>query len=137
MKKILVLLFVLFTLHASEMSPREKLLATIVHALVGSKTPCVYIDDKAWRSRIGPIEGIRMVDSCISADLVLTRDPEKIMATCPCVMLFMTTYGAYRSTPEAVGALFWQKGRPTLLFRHKVLMQRGLSLPATLHAYEE
>jgi hypothetical protein len=59
------------------------------------------------------------------------------MAACPGVMLFMTTYGAYRSTPEAVGALFWQKGRPTLLFHRKVLQQRGLSLPKALHAYEE
>lgn len=137
MKKILILALLLFTLHASEMSPREKLLDTIAHALVRSKTPCVYIDDKEWRTRVRPIEGIRFADSCTSADLVLTQDSEKIMATCPDAMLFMTAYGAYRSTPEAVGALFWQKGRPTLLFHRKVLQQRGLSLPKALHAYEE
>ena len=137
MKKVLLLLAVVLTLLGADLSPREKLLSVIAHALVPSKKPRVYIEDAQWRMKIGPIRGIVFIDQCMTADLVLTRDPAKVLRQCPDAILFLTTYRAYRSMPESVGALFWQKGRPTLLFHRKALEQRSLVLPAELRAYEE
>jgi ribosomal protein L7Ae-like RNA K-turn-binding protein len=73
---------------------------------------------------------------CEDSDLILT----KIEITTLCnekVIVFATNYLAFVKSPNAIGAFFYQKGRPNIIFREENLKKHNIVLPKEFEKYIE
>jgi len=76
---------------------------------------------------------MKNVNDCNEADMVLSG------TTFPCKdkIAFLTRYKTFKKNTGAIGALFWQKGRPNIIFRKKVLQRYHIELPPEFTKYIE
>ncbi len=144
MKKIVfsvVSFFIFFSLFAFSLTLTDvkiKLVATIAHSLVKKKVVCVDLMDKEFLNRQkGKIDHIVFVNSCQKADIIITDNIKQIKKSCISKLIFVTNYNTYIHTPFAVGALFWQKGRPVLIFNKKTIKAKHIRLPKQFYQFVE
>lgn len=50
-------------------------------------------------------------------------------------LLFATSYSGFKKTPEAIGAFYWFKGRPQIVFLSNRLKERNIMLRDYLQKY--
>ncbi len=144
MKKIVfsvVSFFIFFSLFAFSLTLTDvkiKLVATIAHSLVKKKVVCVDLMDKEFLNRQkGNADHIVFVNSCQKADIIITDNIKQIKKSCISKLIFVTNYNTYEHTPSAVGALFWQKGRPVLIFNKKTIKAKHIRLPKQFYQFVE
>ena len=111
------------------------LISKIAHAIVEKKVVNIYLGDKQFLKKPKDEFGIRFVKNCENAQLVIARNIQSIKKACKKKFIFVTTYNAYKNSGFAIGALFWQKGRPELLFREKNLKKMHVDLPKSFKKY--
>ncbi len=112
-----------------------KLITVIAHALVKKKVVRVYVGDKSFLSKPENVDHIIFVSSCEKADMVIVKDACSLSEECKNKLIFVTNYYGFRESPVAIGALFWQKGRPVLVFKGDNLKKRHISLPREMNKY--
>ncbi len=113
------------------------LIETISKALT-KKTPVyVYMDDKSFIKNPKSTKSVIFVNSCEKADIVITSDVSKLKMRCRRKLVFSTNYNDYERFKFLIGALFWQKGRPVLVFRKRVIMKKHITLSKILSKYVE
>jgi hypothetical protein len=65
--------------------------------------------------------------NCISADIVIVK--EKMEISCKGKIILTTNYYLLLEYPDAVGAFYWKKGRPHIVFLKERLKKKGITLP--------
>lgn len=78
---------------------------------------------------------IKTVFNCEEADLILTH--KNYFTKCKNKMIFTTNYLMFKNLPHAVGAFFYQKGRPNIIFRKNELKKFHITLPKEFDKYIE
>jgi len=133
--------FIIFSLFAFSLTltdVKTKLIATIAHTLVKKKVVFVDLADKEFLNKQkGKADHIVFVDNCQKADIIITDNIKLIKKSCRNKLIFVTNYNAYERTPFAVGALFWQKGRPVLIFNEKTIKKKHIRLPKQFYQFVE
>jgi len=90
------------------------------------------------RSNVASIQhfssNFEIVNSCDDADIVLVTYKKNITAQCKDKLLFGTRYKTLLKEPT-VGAFFWQKGRPNILFYKSRLKKHGITLSKDFQKY--
>lgn len=71
---------------------------------------------------------------CQKADLVLTKE-QKLPLCNNNTLIFATDYLAFKKLPEAIGAFFYQKGRPNIVFRKEILAKHNIVLSKEFEKY--
>lgn len=72
-----------------------------------------------------------LVKDCSDSNIVLIKHIEELGDKCKDKILFGTRYQTLRNK-NVVGAFFWQKGRPNILFyktrldKHKIILNKDL-----------
>ncbi len=112
-----------------------QLVSIIAHAIVKKKVVKVYLGDKGFLAKTKNVNGVVFVKQCKDADLIIVSKPDSLRGLCRDKPIFVTNYRGYRSSNLPVGALFWQKGRPVLIFRKRNLERLHVSLPKNLKDY--
>ena len=115
---------------------QAQILSTIAHALVDKNSLNVCLDDKDLESSKKYAKSLKFV-SCSKADIVFTSKAKDVDTKCKTGLVFATSYYLYRHSPMVVGAFFWQKGRPSIIFRKKQLKKLGIKLPGEFSKYVE
>ncbi len=137
MKILLLTIFTISSLLSSDIGRLQaKILSTIAHALVDKNSLNVCLDDKDLNSSRKYAKSLKFV-SCSKADIVFTSKVEDINMKCKTGLVFATSYYLYRHSPMVVGAFFWQKGRPNIIFRKKQLEKLGIKLSREFNKYVE
>ncbi len=143
MKKIIIIITFLFislsfSFALTLQDIKVKIVVTIAHALVKSKNVKVDLNDKNFLYGINGKKGdVVFVKNCKKADIIITDSIKYIQKNCRNKLIFVTNYRAYKTTPNAVGALFWQKGRPVIIFNKKVIRKKHINLPDQFKQYED
>lgn len=140
MKRLLVLLILPFALFADSLDQvKSTLISKIADALLKKKVVTIYTNDTSYQMLEKFPYRFKVVDSCEKADMVITPDVELPKAECKMsdALILMTHYRGYTQSKEAVGALFWQKGRPNLIFDKSRLQELSLVLPHAFTKYIE
>lgn len=142
MKIYLLLLTLTITLYASNIRLiQANIISTITHALVHKSSPTIYMDDPTFRSIDLKPHNIKMVRYCLDADIIFTNNIDALRKTCTLfkhTLVFVLSYRDYvRYEDQVVGAFFWQKGRPNIIFNRKKLTELGISLPKQFEKYIE
>ncbi|MEA3330406.1 MAG: hypothetical protein U9Q29_01780 [Campylobacterota bacterium] len=135
MKKIILFFLIISAVH-SENSQKESSIFNMIAKSIASKTePTVYIHTEIKSLQLFPGD-LRIVKECKEADIVILSTIKNIPAECKGKLLFGTRY-FHLDKRDVIGAFFWQKGRPNILFYKKRLELNGIKLDSSYNKYIE
>jgi len=135
LKKLLLPLLIGLQLAASDIELATRIYTTIARALTAKSAPLFYIHGDIEELQENP--AIRRTDNCLAADIIIAAHLEGLPPECLHKPLFASRYRLFRKHEEIVGAFFWQKGRPNIVFSAVRLQQLGITLGAEFTPYIE
>ncbi|WP_457621341.1 hypothetical protein [Persephonella sp.] len=68
-----------------------------------------------------------ITESCETAEIIIVR--EKVEIPCKDKIILATNFYLLLEYPDAVGAFYWKKGRPHIVFLKERLDKKGITLP--------
>lgn len=122
-------------LFANDQAFASKIFNEVVHAVVKKAEVKVYIHENIDSLERFPGR-LHITHSCKDADIVILSDDKDIPIACQSKLLFGTRY-KHMKNQDVIGAFFWQKGRPNILFYKKRLDQHHIELDPKFHKYVE
>jgi len=129
LKKIILTPFLIATaLYSSTTSSEIKIINKISLALTNKSLVFVHTDNKESLDIIFKSKKLRYASTCEKANLILT-DNKNFDECKDKRLVFATNYLSFKSLQDAVGAFFYQKGRPNIVFRKEILEKHNISLP--------
>lgn len=135
---LIVSLFMMTVVHALDEESTLKLYEKLLSVLVPQKTSIqVYISDPDYRDAFKKEGKVVLVERLADADFVLLTDYptleryRQFHKTHPehSPVIFTTKYRLLKDCTDAVGALYWRKGRSQLLFIAPRLKLHDIVLP--------
>ncbi len=134
MKNILLILLSCTLAFADDVSLEKKIYESFFDALSTEKTPKVYVDSKKESLSLSS-NTFTLVNSCKEADIVVMTQSD-LPEVCQSKIVFGTRYHHLKND-FVVGAFFWQKGRPNIVFIEDRLIVKKITLPESLQDYLE
>ncbi|BDY11717.1 hypothetical protein [Hydrogenimonas cancrithermarum] len=121
---------------------KAKIVENIALILLHRQEVWIFTDDPSFKSIFKYDPKLKKASSCSKAEFILSRRLEvhrKVFEqNSSSQFFFATSYRDYLKNKDvAIGAFFWQKGRPTLLFNKKLLQRHNISLPEKYRKYIE
>lgn len=137
MKKVLITLtLILSPLFSSELETASKIMDRISMVLINKETAFVITNDSRNQEILSYSKSMKSAASCSNADMIITHT--KNLPRCDKeVLVFATNYLAFKELPNAIGAFFYQKGRPNIIFRKENLEKYNIMLPSEFNKYIE
>ena len=146
MKRLILFLFfgVYGFLYAMDEKSTLKVYSKLFSVLVPQKqTVHVYVDDPVYYDIFTRADNIVFAKDLGDADLVLVTNPNilsqyrkwKQAHPLSSAILFATKYRLLEESKDVVGALYWRKGRPQLLFLLPRLKAHHIRLPDEFSNY--
>jgi hypothetical protein len=108
----------------------------ISSVLIKKENSLILTNDLRNREIISHSIKMKNISSCVNADMIITHTKD-IPKCDKKVLVFVTNYLAFKSLPEAIGAFFYQKGRPNIIFREENLKKHDIVLPSEFNKYIE
>ncbi len=115
---------------------KAQILSSISHALIHKDKINICVNNSDLSKTKDDALSLNFV-SCEASSIIFADNMEQISKNHKARFIFATTYYFYAHTPDAIGAFFWQKGRPTIIFRKKILEKLNVKLPALFDRYIE
>jgi len=145
LKKLSLVFVILFTslLIANEEARelRIRILGALAHTVTGKSLPYVYLDEPNIKNLDTKKYGFILIQQCKKADVIFTHKADTILKECPTLddkMLFTLSYRDYITHEEqAIGAFFWQKGRPNIILNKRLIQHYHIQLPQEYDKYVE
>jgi len=129
-KYILILLIGGTSLYG--VSSESKIIKLIFTSLLNKSEISVYVEELP-KKEIVKEAGFSIANICSKADIVYAS---KILLGCEEKPLFTDSYMSFLNEENAIGAFYWKKGRPNILFlRHRV-EKFQLHMPKKLQKYQ-
>ncbi len=112
------------------------ILSSVAHGLFGKKDIRVYLADSSFLKEVPDknYNGLIFTDNCSDSQLIIADSIKKLSKRCLKKSIFATNYPLYKSK-YAIGALFWQKGRPVLILKKKALIKKHIKVGSNLEKY--
>ncbi|WP_152184767.1 hypothetical protein [Sulfurimonas indica] len=135
MRALLFILICIRTVFANDVALESAIFNKVIIAVTTKEYPEVYIykENKALEQFPGKL---KIVNSCKEADIVIITTLKNLPEACKEKILFGTRYSHLRDN-RVVGAFFWQKGRPNILFYKRRLERYNIKLDASFDKYIE
>ena len=135
MKKLLLTLTLISTtLIATSTDIEIKIMNKISTALTNKKLIFVHTEDNKNLDIVFKSEILRYSSVCDKANIVITNTTE-LKKCSQNKLIFATGYLSFEALPNAVGAFFYKKGRPSIVFRKDVLEKHNITLPKEFSKY--
>jgi hypothetical protein len=128
-------LFIVAILYSDDLQVESSIFKKVIGAMVKTEEPKVFIY-KENESLQRYSNGLELVYSCLSADVVVVSTLNDIPAECFEKIIFGTRY-SHLKDKRVVGAFFWQKGRPNILFYKDRLDKKHIKLDSSFDKYIE
>lgn len=135
-KLILTLILFIIPLFSSEIITASKIMEKISSALIQKNEIAVFTKDLKYIEIVKSSNKLKDVLSCDEADIDLIEIKTTSLCTKK-VLLFATNYLAFVKSPDAIGAFFYQKGRPNIIFREENLKKHNIVLSKEFEKYIE
>ncbi len=135
MIKLLLTLFLITNIYASDNKKASDIFNLIVKEITKKDSSNVYL-----HRGIESIEkypgNLKIVTECKDADIIILSTTTGIPKECSKKILFGSRY-SHLKNPNVIGAFFWQKGRPNILFYQKRLKEHSIKLDSSFNRYIE
>ena len=136
MKKIwFILLFGTGIFWANDVELASTILNKLIIAVTAKENPKVYLYRENEALETYPASAV-LVKGCEEADIVIVSTLKQLPKSCDNKILLGTRY-MHLEDPRVIGAFFWQKGRPNILFYHERLHARKIVLDRVFDKYIE
>ncbi len=135
MKIILLIFLFLSTIYSSDIKLKASIFNKLTCAVSSKEKPIVYLHTEIKSLKAYPGDLI-IVKDCTKADIVILSSTKDIPATCEGKILFGTRY-SHLKDKRVIGAFFWQKGRPNILFYKDRLDENNIKLDSSFDKYIE
>ena len=135
MKKLFLISILIITIYANDEKIAASLFNKIVTTITHKKTPTVYLYTDIESVSKYP-KKLQIVEDCSRADIVLLSTVKDIPKDCASKILFGTRY-SHLKNKNVIGAFFWQKGRPNILFYKERLEKQQIKLDKSFDKYIE
>lgn len=118
---------------------KSQLIGMITKELIQKKEIKVCAFDEEYKKLKGDAFHFKLVDTCEETDLIITQSMSHIPLECQNnkALILMTKYQEYKKSSLPIGALFWQKGRPNLIFSVTRFQELSLAIPPSFDQYME
>lgn len=130
---LLAAIFIGTICFGSELEVATKIMDKISYALIKKDVVKVLAIGAEEKKIVDNSILMKSVKECQNADMVLSKKS----VTCRDKVLFFTNYKTFKNNEQAIGAFFWQKGRPNIIFRKEVLGQFNIVLSEKFDKYIE
>ena len=135
MIKLLLTFLLITTIYASDNQKASDIFNLLVKEITKKVSPNVYLFK--GNSSVKQYPGsLNIVTMCDKADLIILSTTQDIPKKCLEKILFGTRY-SHLKNPNVVGAFFWQKGRPNILFYEERLKKNSIKLNPSFDKYIE
>ena len=101
--------------------------------MVQKQSVSVYCDSDEYKEILFRSQHIRLVAEPEEADIILQTEFNSHFNTAK--IIFTTKYAILKKNPHIVGAFYWSKGRPQIVFIRKRLEKKHLDLASELKKY--
>lgn len=135
MRKLLLVLFFSISAFSSDKVLAIKIYLSIAHELTHENAPKFYLHGNI--EHLSKNKDIITVETCEEADIVILHSVDDLSSSCAKKIVFTDYYKTYLNNEDVVGAFFWQKGRPNIVFRREVLEEKSIILSSTFNKYIE
>lgn len=110
---------------------RSKLLTKLLTDILHKQEISIYSNDTNLQ--------LKITKDCEMAEAFVVNSISEIPSKCESdkKIIFLTDYKEYKKTQNAIGVLFWQKGRPNLILNEKKLEELSIKLPKEFDPYIE
>ena len=135
MIKLLLILFLITTVYASDDSRAAGIFSLIVKEITKKEKSNVYIHTHISSLKKYP-GNLNRVSECKKADIVILSTLKNIPNECKDKIFFGSRH-SHLKNQNVVGAFFWQKGRPNILFYKKRLDKNSIKLDSSFNKYIE
>jgi len=135
LRKLFLILALIGTLNADDISLEASIFSKIVQSITDKKAPKVYIYKKILSVSKYP-NTLKIVKNCALADIVLLSSTQNIPKSCEGKLFFGSRYKHLKNS-HVMGAFFWQKGRPNILFYKSRLEHNHITLDKNFDKYIE
>ncbi len=137
MKKIVIILIILFVNSlASDLNKiKVEIISQISSVIMKKERVKVFVSDRKFLKLKKDTKKIKFVNTCQDADIIVCKDIKNLPKECRNKIILCTRYRSYKRSDSAFGAIFWQKGRPNLIFSAKSIKERGIRLPNSFRKY--
>ena len=125
---------------ADALELRIRIMAQLAKLLITKERPIIYMPPKEYEVAKN-FAAIRTTQRCKEADILFIHTPRSLPAEClferqP--MIILLSYKSYlQNRHRAVGAFFWQKGRPNIILNRTLIQNLGITIPDEYKKYEE
>jgi len=133
--KFLILITLLSSLYAKDADIASKIISTIAVGVTHKENPKIYIYDNYTPYELSKHK-LNLTEHCQDADIVLISTLKGLPNNCFQKILFGTEYSNLQNK-NVIGAFFWQKGRPNILFSRENLKKKHIKLSTNLQKYVE
>lgn len=121
------------TLSTDDLHIEASIFDKVIRAMTKKEHPKVYTDIKSVHRYP---QKLHIVSTCKDADVFIISGTLEIPFDCKNKIIFGTRYFHLKNN-DVVGAFFWQKGRPNILFYQKRLEKKGIKLDQKFRKYIE
>lgn len=135
MRKVIFILLVVITVWADDTQKASTIFNMIAKSITQTTNPNIYLHTRVKSLNLYPGE-LNIITDCSNADLVILSSTKEIPKECKDKILFGTRYSHLKNT-QVIGAFFWQKGRPNILFYKKRLDEKNIKLNSSFDKYIE
>ncbi|MCD6433415.1 MAG: hypothetical protein J7L21_05175 [Sulfurimonas sp.] len=135
MKKIILFFLIISTVNAENSQKASSIFNMITKSITKKTEPVIYIHKEVKSLQLFP-GNIKIVKECEEADIIILSTLKNIPSKCREKLLFGTRY-SHLDNENVIGAFFWQKGRPNILFYKKRLELNGIKLDSSYNKYIE
>lgn len=135
MIKLLLVLFLVTSIYASDSKKASGIFNLIVKEITKKENSSVYLH-KGIESIEKYPGNLKIVTECKDADIIILSTTRDIPKECNKKLLFGSRY-SHLKNPNVIGAFFWQKGRPNILFYQKRLNTHHIKLDSSFNRYIE
>jgi len=135
LKKIFLICILISTIYSSDAKLASTLFNKIANAVTQKTNPNVYIYSEIESIEKYPINLV-LINNCSKSDIVFLSTIKNIPKECSNKILFGTRYSHLKDT-RVIGAFFWQKGRPNILFYRDRLEKNNIKLDSSFNKYIE
>ncbi len=137
MIRFIVVFFTLFLYtHADDKQLASSLLYKVAQAVTNKQAPNIYLHHREKIRFDFDFTKFNIVNNCKEADVVILPSTKRLQRECRKKILLGTNTNTLKSR-RVIGAFFWQKGRPNIIFYKKRLQKKHIKLDKSFNKYIE
>ncbi len=135
LKKLLITLIFSTLLLADDIQLAIKIYSSIAYECTGKVNPKIYLHGDL--GMLYDVDSINRTHKCSDADFVITSTLKQLPPKCEDKIIFTNKYRLFQESKQIIGAFFWQKGRPNIIFDRERLKNQNIKLSNSFEKYIE